>query len=445
MKESSFSTLWALLILLIVIISGCKGSFAPDDDIVLASDLTSYDVFPSSAIQQKYTSFSLDGNHPAVQRMQERASRIAKLSWTPKGEIPKINGGYLPLKEYNGVLYSSVKELDKFVGQEVSFQTFLSAVNNPRSVLYTEQVNSPPYKGVNCAAYYGTVCSMTTNYALGMNRPYRSSMYKELPFIEKVANQSFESASSGDILILEKGHMILITDVIRDQNNQVNTIELLESNSSGTSLKRYSISSINKRFKDETWELLRSACLAEIDDSYDSFLWDEDKFLYNNEDLCLSRGNWATYREGEDVLVNVLSSGYDEIVLTRNGQVEERRTIKGTPDVSFAALPAGMYSVYLENNARKSLELDFEIINTGVDIKKKGEWLRIELASTNSIPEYIVFCDKVGSRSFVSDVKEEEVLRGYKIVKCEKSTNGLFLKVFFRGSYGRVSNHALKL
>lgn len=432
--------------LLALCICGCNGSTVPKDDSDFIGDLTDYDVFTRSSPERTdFTSISLDNDHPAIQIMHERAKRISKISWTPKGEIPKSNGDYLPIKEYNGVLYSSVKELDKFVGQEVSFQTFISAVNNPRSVLYTEQVNKSPYKGVNCAAYYGTVCSMTTNYALGMNRPYRSSMYKNLPFIKKVTTQDFYSASAGDILIVEKDHMILITEVKKDQNGRVTSMELLESNSAGTSLKQYSISSIIKRFEDKSWELFRYINLAGLDDTIDSFMWDENKLSYHNGDLCLNRGNWVTYREGEEVVVNVLSSGYNEIVLIKDEEVEERRKYTGVPDVSFLGLSAGLYSVYLENGTHKSNYIEFEVINTEVGLKKKGDWLRIDLSSSNSIPEYIVFCDKVGSRSFVSDVKDDEISRGYKIVKCESSIDGLFIKVFFRGAFGRVSNSALKL
>lgn len=133
-------------------------------------EIGEYDVFTNSFIPNPddTTSLYLENDHPALLNMRKRAHQIADVFWTSLGNIPNLSGFFPSGGTFSGIPYSSVKELDKNVGQEVSFYTFLSAVANPRSVLYTERVCNNPYKGVNCATYYGSVCSMTVNYALGL-------------------------------------------------------------------------------------------------------------------------------------------------------------------------------------------------------------------------------------------------------------------------------------
>ena len=180
------------------------------------------------------TSVCLEWNHPAIAEMRKRAELIGSISWIPQCDVPKRNGIFPKGIEVKGIPYSSVKELDKFVGQEVSFYTFLTAVNNPKSVLYTENVGIQPYHGTNCAAYYGSVCSMAINYALGLNRPYETKMYGTLPFIKRVEQQDLEHAAPGDLIHFLYGHAILITDITKNSDGVVNTLQYLESTGSRT-------------------------------------------------------------------------------------------------------------------------------------------------------------------------------------------------------------------
>ncbi len=110
-------------------------------------------------------------DHPALLCMRKKAHHMADIRWTPLNDIPGLTKPIPAGIERVGLPYSSVKEKDKFVGLEVSFHTFMTALHNPRSVLYTEDVKESPYYGTNCGPYYGTVCSGAVNYALGKYRP----------------------------------------------------------------------------------------------------------------------------------------------------------------------------------------------------------------------------------------------------------------------------------
>ena len=95
----------------------------------------------------------------------EYARILSRVKWTPvAGGMPNRRGGYFEEgTEYTGVPYSSVKSVGRCIGFDIYLKTFLAAVENPQSVLYTENLSG---KVSNAATYYGKVCSTFTSYAL---------------------------------------------------------------------------------------------------------------------------------------------------------------------------------------------------------------------------------------------------------------------------------------
>lgn len=408
-----------------------------------------YDVFTNSFIPNPddTTSSYLDNNHPAIINMRKRAHQIADVSWTPLGNIPNLSGFFSCGGTISGIPYSSVKELDKNVGQEVSFYTFLSAVANPRSVLYTERVNIPPYKGLNCATYYGSVCSMTVNYALGLDRPYESKMFGTLPFIKRVTEQTFSSARAGDI-VWRNGHVLMIIDVDRNEHDEVMRIEILENAGNCAFIKTYTLKEFESRWEGIGWVLYRYVGLSHLADETGLYLGVEDQNLSEinfNTDLSLNRGDHVTYREGETVIVNILSSDYSALELYKDGELLYTKKYTGTPDVEYAGLSYGKYQARLVNDTKYSNPVSFEVLQTDVSVNRGGDYMTISFSSSNSIPEYVVFCNEIGSRFFISDISSEEKWKRCKIVKLEYPTDNIYVKVIFKGHYGRVSNAIIPL
>lgn len=78
----------------------------------------------------------------------------------------KDGHGVIPAgKTVTGFPYSSTEATDKFIGQNVSFETFLSAIPNPESKLYQSG------HGALGRCNYGIVCNGFVRYILGI--PYR--------------------------------------------------------------------------------------------------------------------------------------------------------------------------------------------------------------------------------------------------------------------------------
>lgn len=142
----------------------------------------------------------------------QRAWWMASMQWTPMKPVPKRGGGSYPADvTVTGVPYSSVKELNTYLFQDVSYHTFMTAVHSPMSVLYTEDISQPPYHGTNCATYYGAVCSSSVMWALGIDIPYSSGEIIELPEMVQLEHQVIDSLRICDV-IWKTGHVQMIYD-----------------------------------------------------------------------------------------------------------------------------------------------------------------------------------------------------------------------------------------
>ena len=101
-----------------------------------------------------------------------RARQLTDFKWTPVRDVPTFHlvEGQKVLKageEVTGFPYSSTEREDKFFTENVSIETFLSAIPNPHSKLYQ------PGHGAFNACNYGIVCNGLARYEFGI--PYRVS------------------------------------------------------------------------------------------------------------------------------------------------------------------------------------------------------------------------------------------------------------------------------
>lgn len=382
--------------------------------------------------------------HPALDCMRKRARQIANIEWTPLKDIPGLTKPIPAGITRTGIPYSSVKEKDKFVGLEVSFYTFMTAVHNPRSVLYTDDVKEAPYHGVNCGPYYGTVCSGAVNYALGIDRPYESSMYENVPYIAKVKNQSPEGVCSGDIL-WSPGHVVLVLNIENDESGVPLSFTILESNGR-TSINKMSAASFNKRWETVGWVAYRNLRLA------DNVQYSSIPYVFNegdgvaldsyNEDLCTSRGDKVTYVEGEDVTINIFNKKYNIMELYRDGIIIETMKVS-SDDITFTHLNSGSYAVHLRKGNMVTDDIRFEIINEHTNVSKLGNGLHVSFGSSNGLPVYLVICSQTGVRSKIVDISQYDISAGGLLLHGDYS--GKYLKVFYQGQYGKVSNEPIKL
>ena len=146
-----------------------------------------------------------------VQNVIDRAYLLTDVEWTPLKDVPGLKGnGKLIVFEagvtYKGIPYSGVTYNDCYVGLNVSLESFVTALENPESVLYTENLQSTNSKA---ATYFGTVCSKFAQYALDVPGSYNTNNVANIPGMETIALPGLytvDQIKRGDVVLNVEKH-----------------------------------------------------------------------------------------------------------------------------------------------------------------------------------------------------------------------------------------------
>ncbi|MBR6963364.1 MAG: hypothetical protein IKH86_06975 [Prevotella sp.] len=378
----------------------------------------------------------------------KKARQMTDIQFTPLLPILGLGKTYAAGKTYRGMVYSMVSELGNYVGNKVSFHTFMTAVHNPRSKIYTENVSLPPYHGRNCKAYYGTVCSSMVSYALGLNPGFSSRDFHESELMMRIPLTQIDNIMIADVL-WKSGHVALVTDVVRDEKGNVTQVEISESVSSGC--RRYTksredfLTMMETSFK----EVLRYTRLYENTNyisipEFAAVLDEEPVSFQYNDDLCVDKGDKSCYLENEEVVVNIMHS-YDYLEVYKDNELYE--TINAdSEDVILSKLPYGDYKARLFYNGQYSDYTFWKIVN--VEIKADREGGRLYFYSKNATPLYVSSRDIAGLMKSTPTRKygfyvfnEEDLNRGYiNIQQLNILPEYPYIRVTFSTEYGTIIN-----
>ena len=319
----------------------------------------------------------------------------------------------------------------------MSYHTFMTAVHNPKSVLYTENISQAPYHGLNCAPYYGGVCSSTVMYALGINIPYYANQIKDLPFMHQLEQQVVDSLRICDV-IWKPGHVQMVYEV-EHRADTLYKISLFEIAGKSAHISKYTAKGFKQLWSDYGYVAYRRDNI--IYTSSPASFADFDPIDYN-DDLCPSKGEKAVYRTDETISVNIFNSDYQEIVLSKNDVVVLTASYRG--DVyQFSDLEPGIYSCFLQAGDARSKMVSFEVIKTDVSVKKTNGGNLLISFSTDAMADYIAICDINGVSEYYP-ISETDRLRGYIVVSPVYYPK-YYCKVIFRGDYGTVTNNPIRI
>ena len=371
---------------------------------------------------------------------------------------PKAKNKYEAGKKYQGVVYSSVKEINTYVGHDVSFHTFMTALHNPRSVFYTEHLDEPPYHGSNCRAYYGTVCSGLITYALGFKVTQRSADILVADYFELITDQSARGVRIAD-LVCKNGHPRLVTGIERDRDGKLGTIEISVAANSGC--RRFSIEgedAFNEWLKKNNYQIYRYKYLYK-NTSYkpaNEFVAVGNEklkpFTYNDV-ICANKGDKACYVTGEDVILNVFGEG-DKVEIYKDSKLFKTIDLhRKDTDVTLKDYPYGDYHARVVNGKIKSDYTYWKIIDVNVKIDRGKN--RICFNSRNATPVYYEFCNIGGARPtnknrvYAAEFTKAEKDNGYVMVDApqkptKKKAGWPYVKVHFECDYGKVTNKPIK-
>ena len=400
--------------------------------------------------QYRHHSLSEEAYQGALNAVK-KAYQLTDIAFTPLKPIANNIGTYRADSSYTGMIYSSVKEIGTYVGSNVSFHTFMTAIHNPRSKIYTDWINRSPYHGTNCRAYYGTVCSGLVSYALGIMPILGSYDFPVSDVMEELDINDTDVFHLADVL-WRKGHVAIITDVIRDSKDRVVLLEVSESRAKGTStytIPRQTIpANVGNRYK----KLLRYKHL-EANTSYTPApdfvsVLDESPipFMYN-DDLCVDKGDRSCYFVGETVTLNLLSS-CDSLQVYKEGTLHTTIQPK-VEDVRLTGLNSGVYQARVFQGERASDYTTWMMVDRKI-VPSVSE-MRVYFESENATPVSLFFCGKDGGRDFtVSETicrrfTEEEIANGYMVIPPERMKESRpYFTITFATEFGNISTKPIE-
>lgn len=324
-----------------------------------------------------------------LQSTVDRARILSQVRWTPvAGTMPNRKGGFFEEgKENVGVPYSSVRSEGRYIGFDIGLRTFLAAVENPRSVLYTENLTG---KVANAAAYYGSVCSAYTSYALGcgiweVSRRYGPQISNGIQLVEQ---QSADAALPGDVIYTPHAtetsgsHVEMVTAVTKDAAGRVISVRVEESRPPTTATTERSAAAFNvhlasrnkQLFRITDREAWRGANRSEplLFPNYEA---DAMKPTINRA-LLLNLGDWVPYQKGKPVKFNVMDRdqlGVKSLVIRRGDQVVEELALAG-PGVHERTLDTcGDYTAQvIHRDGKPSQACEFAVCDLKLTLPKES-------------------------------------------------------------------------
>ena len=278
--------------------------------------------------------------------------------------------------EYHGIPYSSTRVLDKLVGLDISFSTFLSATENPASIVYTRELSDdtdPAYNPRITNAYftYGTVCSSLASYAMDLPMHYSTREWDTAPELYEVAKTSIDEIELADTIVTFNkeightgGHVAVITSIARDNEGRVQRVEITEGweptqryrwDSRAAFLKRMLHSGGNyKVFRRKDLDAVRPPL----------------EIKRAPTDLMLDLGAFSAYEEGTCVQFNIMKEADTLVIESDLGKTEidlsslALTEIDGAEYKIYAAsdLAPAFYRAYLLSSGKASESVHFSVV-----------------------------------------------------------------------------------
>ncbi len=316
-----------------------------------------------------------------VENALRRAKQLVEFSWTPMKLFPvgqhmetlegqKRDEYYFEAwKPKKGIVYSSVRKTDKFVGFGVSLETYAAALSNPRSVIYTH----PQYEGLSVWNYYGVVCSVYASYVLDL--PFRRSCgsWTNYPDCIPVDSSCLENLRLCDVLLNPITHVAIITGIERDVNGKVHYITVSESASPVCVTTRYSVRDFRNYWLNNGYSVYRHGSIDNVTYTPSPYIplpGDPDMVAEINPTLQPNFGDKANYMLGETVELDVLEEGWTSV---RISGPEEHVLPVEDAKVTFTPAVPGYYTACCVNDSGASKPVEFCITNLTLSCDKT-EW-----------------------------------------------------------------------
>ena len=264
--------------------------------------------------------------------------QLAELRFTPKAVLPQQVEDLPAGKESVGLPYSSSRPEAGFVPNFVSLYTFMTALQNPNSYLYT--VDLGELGNDNGDTYYGAVCSTSCCYALNIVPNYTTHQWKDIPGMMPLDWQSVYALKMGDTICNKtSGHVVMVTDITRNKRGKIGLITITEAASNKVKSFKYTPEKLEKQFPTSDFAYYRYSKIHEVRHIQSPFVAVEDEIPQDvtyNTTLIPRKGDKANWLAGTDVEIDILDKGsYTDAEIYKDDVLVKTVPLNGGSDVAI--------------------------------------------------------------------------------------------------------------
>lgn len=384
-----------------------------------------------------------------------------------------------------GLPYSSTAQYSKFVPQNVSFYTFLTALHNPRSVMYTEKIgNTTDGAGIYSqygisyvgqldysSNYYGTVCTGLTSYIACYKNIFNSSKWNKFtahpenaaPNLVTVSNANAQNVQPLDFM-WNSGHCSFISDILLDDQGNRRFIVVSEQTMPTGCVTAYTPEMFEKRLDVKNIKVRRYTAWDNTTKPdgvpFIQTDWmDYPRDIVYNDDICTMYGDKPCLAVGDVLWLNYNNTkGFTGIVIEKkNGNswntvktitlegdshVREQEGDWNDYNLNDENLSAGIYRAKMVGV--NSLESDYtywELIDITLNATRSGSDITIQFSSNSGL-FYLIRHEKSNGLSPDNASKDwydlNNVSSGSVTVQWvqPQDVSISWLKAFCRGEYG---------
>lgn len=387
----------------------------------------------------------------------KRLAALRDVQWSPVATMPRANDGsdyFVSGTTYKGIPYSSTREVDKYLGYNVSLYSFLTALHSPYSMLYTENLNAnksksawgKTYHADQCGPYMGMQCTSFVEYVVGLKPYWLSHEYdyaEKMGYIIRKGRATAAKVSLYDIL-LRPGHDKIISAITYNQDGAIASIEVSESVPPIPQITTYTPASFDAEYDNDNYVLYRVANNPDI-----SLEYDEVGNITYNDDICTILGDRACFREGDTIAVSYTMGSYTSMQIYKDGTLLSTKQLSSGShyvDLTNDNLAPGFYKARLTDGTAYSDYTYFEVVEADVACSIVDGKCVVAFGSGNGSAVYVDFCALSGDVIARWKLTGIELLKGEAVIDVAElaswqprySLTGAYCKVLFQGEYGMV-------
>lgn len=407
------------------------------------------------------------------------AEELCQLRWTPIRPMPSSSVGFIsdgtedtnviagrkyyqPNVEIVGIPYSCAGEYGRNIGSDVRIETFMTALKNPNSVVYTMDTRDIAPSSLS-SCYYGNNCSSFTNIlqnipvlCFGRNCFFGGNRIIEFP-------QDIECAQIGDMVYLQRevqdsGHAVIIIGLTKEDGDITN-IRIAEETLHNAVIVDYSKQSfIDAFFKGgrgyEYADIYRNNGIHNLTE-YEDFNAEDYQF---SNDIGLNLGNNTNYDKCDSLPIEVTIFNGDSFDLIKDGMIiETHKPSEGEPGyggtrvvtIDKSLLDCGLYEV----RPNQGISQFFSLTNRGTASAHKTRDGSVVVSSynhsSNVIPFGILFFSNTWRKTtrgmYEMDGKDTVIVPSSFVKSIDTYNDITYIMIAYRNEYGNIYSDKVQI